>query len=178
MTEADYEQVYALWLGTPGMGLNNIDDSNDGISKYLARNPSTCFVAEADNELGSVDGVGVGDVDNASSDVGGGACSSVGGGADNDVGIIVGVILSGHDGRRGYIHHTAVAESEQRRGIGAALLDAAMDALKREGITKVALLVFGANEKGNVFWEKHGFTIRPDLIYRNKAIVDLTRIDT
>ena len=146
MTEADYEQVYTLWLGTPGMGLNTLDDSFEGIKKYLARNPSTCFVADAENEAGAT--------------------------------AIVGAILSGHDGRRGYIHHTAVAGNEQRRGIGAALLNAAMGALKREGITKVALLVFSENEKGNAFWEKQGFTARPDLIYRNKSIVELTRIDT
>jgi len=71
-----------------------------------------------------------------------------------------------------------VAGSEQRNGIGAVLLNAAISALEREGINKAALVVFDRNEKGNAFWEKQGFTIRPDLIYRNKAIVDLTRIDT
>ena len=141
MTHEDYEQVYALWLSTPGMGLNNLDDSKEGIKKYLARNPGTCFVAEI-------------------------------------AGRIVGVILSGHDGRRGYIHHAAVAQSQQRQGIGAALVDAAMLALKEAGIHKVALAVFGENEKGNEFWEKQGFTMRNDLVYRDKAISALIRIDT
>lgn len=141
MTIDDYERVYTLWLNTPNMGLNNLDDSKDGIAKYLARNPYTSFVAEKD-------------------------------------GVIIGVIMCGHDGRRGYIHHTAVAESEQRNGVGAALLNAAISALERESINKAALVVFDKNEKGNAFWEKQGFTMRPDLIYRNKAIVDLTRIDT
>jgi len=141
MTVNDYEQVYALWLSISGLGLNNRDDSKDGISKYLARNPNTCFVAEKD-------------------------------------GNIIGVILSGHDGRRGFIHHTAVNESEQRRGVGTALVNAAMTALEREGINKAALVVFGKNEKGGAFWEKQGFCARDDLIYRNKAIADLTRIDT
>ena len=141
MTINDYEQVYSLWLNTPNMGLNNLDDSKEGISRYLSRNPNTCFIAEKD-------------------------------------GNIVGVILSGHDGRRGYIHHTAVSECEQRNGIGNALVKAAMEALKCEGINKVALVVFGKNEKGNAFWEKQGFVTRDDLNYRNKAIADLTRIDT
>ena len=141
MTINDYEQVYSLWLNTPNMGLNNLDDSKEGISKYLARNPNTCFVAEKDEK-------------------------------------IIGVILSGHDGRRGYIHHTAVAQSEQRNGTGTALLNAVIEALEREGINKVALVVFGKNEKGNAFWEKQGFITREDLNYRNKAITDLTRIDT
>jgi len=141
MSIADYEQVYSLWLNTPNMGLNNIDDSKEGIAKYLARNPNTCFVAEKD-------------------------------------GNIIGVILSGHDGRRGYIHHAAVSEHFQRNGVGTALGDAAMYALEREGITKVALVVFEKNEKGNAFWEQYGFIERGDLVYRNKAITELTRIDT
>lgn len=141
MTIDDYEQVFTLWRGTPGMGLNTLDDSNDGIAKYLARNPYTSFVAEKDGK-------------------------------------IVGVILGGHDGRRGFIHHTAVVTSEQRNGIGTALVNAAMEALEREGINKVVLLVHSDNEKGNTFWEKQGFITRPDLNYRNKAIVELTLIDT
>ena len=141
MTINDYEQVYSLWLNTPNMGLNNLDDSKEGIAKYLARNPSTCFIAENN-------------------------------------GNVIGVILCGHDGRRGYIHHTAVDECEQRNGIGTALVNTAMSALEREGINKAALVIFGKNEKGNAFWEKQGFTTRPDLVYRNKAIADLTRIDT
>ena len=52
MTINDYEQVYALWLGTPNMGLNNLDDSKNGIAKYLARNPNTCFIAEKDGKFG------------------------------------------------------------------------------------------------------------------------------
>jgi len=141
MRLSDYDDVYSLWLATPGMGLNNLDDSRDGIAKYLERNPDTCFVAEED-------------------------------------GIIIGVILSGHDGRRGFIHHTAVARDNQRQGIGGALVDAAMSSLKNEGINKVALVVFEQNEKGNAFWEKQGFAIRPNLIYRAKAIADIIRMDT
>ena len=133
MTINDYEQVYKLWINTPGMGLNNLDDSKEGIVKYLKRNPNTCFVVEKH-------------------------------------GVIIGVILSGHDGRRGYIHHTAVSTSEQRNGVGTALVTAVISALKNEGINKVALVVFDNNEKGNVFWEKQGFFMRDDLNYRNKQL--------
>jgi len=45
MTIDDYEPVYELWINTPGMGLNDVDDSRAGIDKYLRRNPDTCFVA-------------------------------------------------------------------------------------------------------------------------------------
>ncbi len=51
MTIDDYEAVYRLWLGTPGMGLNDVDDSRAGIDKYLRRNPDTCFVAEEDGQI-------------------------------------------------------------------------------------------------------------------------------
>lgn len=51
MSIEDYENVYTLWLAVPGMGLNNLDDSEEGIARYLARNPKTCFVAEKDGEI-------------------------------------------------------------------------------------------------------------------------------
>jgi ribosomal protein S18 acetylase RimI-like enzyme len=145
MTINDYERVYSLWLSTPHVGLNNLDDSKEGIAKYLARNPSTCFVAEKAEKAEKKGG-------------------------------IVGVILSGHDGRRGFIYHVAVTQSEQRQGIGSRLVSAAMSALERESINKVALVVYDNNEKGNAFWEKQGFTTRKDLVYRNKAIAEMITI--
>lgn len=95
-----------------------------------------------------------------------------------DDGKIVGVIMAGHDGRRGYIHHTAVAPDYRHQGIAGKLVDSAMQALDHEGINKVALVAFAKNEIGNGFWEKIGFSAREDLIYRNKNIHDLLRIDT
>ena len=141
MTINDYEAVYALWMSCTGMGLNNLDDSEEGIGRFLQRNPDTCFVA-----------------------------------VDEDR--IVGVIIAGNDGRRGYIYHTAVNPEYRKQGIGAALVEIAMDALKDCGINKVALVVFDRNEGGNAFWEKQGFTAREDLVYRNKAISEIIRIDT
>ena len=141
MTIEDYDAIYALWLSCQGMGLNDVDDSEEGIARYLRRNPSTCFVAEDD-------------------------------------GALCGVILSGHDGRRGYIYHTAVHPNCRRRGIGSALVSAALDALKHEGISKVALVVFARNESGNAFWERQGFIPRNDLTYRNMALRELIRMDT
>ena len=93
-------------------------------------------------------------------------------------GRVVGAILAGHDGRRGYISHTAVAPNHQRRGIGAKLVEAALDGFKAEGIAKVALVAFARNESGNAFWERQGFTVREDLIYRNRALAEIVRMDT
>ncbi len=91
---------------------------------------------------------------------------------------IVGAVIVGNDGRRGYIYHAAVDKQYQNQGIGKCLVENAMSALKKIGINKVALVVFGKNETGNAFWEKMGFTFRDDLIYRNKALVEMIRIDT
>ena len=141
MTAADYDKVYALWISCTGMGLNDIDDSKEGIERFLKRNPETCFVSEENGEIN-------------------------------------GVIIAGNDGRRGYIYHTAVSPKQRRRGIATALVNAALSALEREGISKSALLVFARNETANSFWEKQGFTVRTDIIYRNKALREMTRIDT
>lgn len=94
-----------------------------------------------------------------------------------DNGRIVGVIMSGHDGRRGFIHHTTVMKEYRGQGIGKRLVDSALAALEAEGIHKVALVAFEKNVSGNIFWEKAGFTIRDDLVYRDKSIHELERID-
>lgn len=141
MQIGDYDGVYALWLSCKGMGLNNLDDSREGIARFLFRNPNTCFVAE-------------------------------------EGGSLIGAITAGHDGRRGFIYHTAVHPLHRRRGAARALVNAALDALKAEGITKIALVVFDRNEAGNAFWEKLGFSQRNDLVYRNKSLVEMVRIDT
>jgi ribosomal protein S18 acetylase RimI-like enzyme len=85
-------------------------------------------------------------------------------------GQIVGVILSGHDGRRGYIYHAAVSPEFRGQGIGKELLRQAIAALKTEGIHKAGLLVFASNEIGNAFWESQGWVRRTDIYYRNKSL--------
>lgn len=126
----DYNDVCNLWSTTAGMGMRSLDDSLEGITRFLDRNPNTCFVAELDNQ-------------------------------------IAGVILCGHDGRRGYIYHTAVKLDYRKKGIGKVLVIAALEALKKEGINKAALVVFATNSLGNEFWEHIGFETRNDLVYRN-----------
>ena len=139
MTIEDYEEANSLWM-LCGNGLNDKDDSREGIEKYLKRNPTTSFVAVSENK-------------------------------------VVGVILCGHDGRRGIIQHACVSPDFRRLGIGSKLVSLAMEALKAEGINKVLLVAFKKNAAGNAFWEEEGFTLRDDLNYRNKALTDLVRID-
>ena len=83
---------------------------------------------------------------------------------------IVGAILAGHDGYRGFIHHTAVSVSHRGLGIGTKLVNAAVDAIRNEGINKVVLVVFKTNNLCNRFWEKQGFSVREDLYYRDLRI--------
>ena len=83
---------------------------------------------------------------------------------------IVGVILSGHDGRRGYIYHTAVDINYRGQGIGRGLVEAVYKALNEEGITKAGLVVFKNNNIGNPFWKSIGWEERADLNYYSKSL--------
>ena len=129
MTINDWESVEKVWKDHEGT--NPVDDSEEGFTRYLKRNPTTSFVAEDDGK-------------------------------------VIAVIMAGHDGRRGFFHHVSVMREYQGQGIGRTLVENAMQALKNEGIRKVALVAFTDNEQGNGFWEKQGFTVREDLYYRNK----------
>ena len=83
---------------------------------------------------------------------------------------IIGVVLTGHDGRRGIIHHMCVHPDCRRMGIATQLISIAENALKKEGIQKIFGLVFRDNEPANLFWEKQGYTLRTNLNYRNKSL--------
>ena len=83
---------------------------------------------------------------------------------------IVGVILSGHDGRRGIIHHLCVHPDYRRMGIASHLVAQSEEALKHEGIQKIFGLVFKDNDVANMFWETQGYTVRTNLNYRNKSM--------
>ena len=137
VTIDDYDAVYELWQSTEQSrrALNPIDDSREGIDRYLKRNPNTCFAAIKGNK-------------------------------------IIGVILTGHDGRRAIIHHLCVHPDYRRSGIAARLVSLAEDALKKEGIQKIFCLVFKDNDVANAFWEEQGYSLRTNLNYRNKSLND------
>lgn len=128
MTIDDYDGVYALWMKIKGFGIRSIDDSREGVRRFLKRNPTTSVVAEEDGK-------------------------------------IVGSILCGHDGRRGCLYHVCVDEAYRRRGIGKAMVVMAMEALRKEEISKVSLIAFTKNDVGNAFWNTIGWTERLDLNY-------------
>ena len=135
ITTDDYDAIYALWNATEQSrcALNPVDDSREGIDRYLKRNPNTCFAA-VDKEK------------------------------------IIGVILTGHDGRRAIINHMCVHPEYRRMGIAGKLVASAEEALKKEGIQKIFGLVFKDNDAANAFWENQGYSLRTNLNYRNKSL--------
>ena len=137
VTIDDYDAIYDLWNSTEQSrrALNPVDDSREGIARYLKRNPDTCFAAVKDGK-------------------------------------IIGVILTGHDGRRAIVHHLCVHPDYRRMGIAGHLVSQAEEALQKEGIQKVFGLVFKDNESANAFWEQQGYSIRTNLNYRNKSLND------
>lgn len=78
-------------------------------------------------------------------------------------GRVVGCILGGWDGRRGYIHHLAVHPEYQGRGYGRALVEAAHDAFRRLGVPKLHLFVQTDNPRVVGFYERLGWYWRHDL---------------
>ena len=132
----DYDGIFELWNSTEQSkrALNPVDDSREGIARYLKRNPTTCFLAYTN---------------------------------DNK---IIGVILTGHDGRRAIVHHMCVHPDHRRQGIAGMLVKKAEEALREEGITKIFGLVFKDNDIANAFWENQGYSLRTNLNYRNKSL--------
>ncbi len=135
VTPDDYDAIYGLWSSSEQSrrALNPVDDSKEGITRYLKRNPDTCFAAEKD-------------------------------------GSVIGVILTGHDGRRAIIHHLCIHSDYRRKGIARKLVSMAEEALRKEGIYKVFCLVYANNDVANAFWEQQGYSLRTNINYRNKSM--------
>jgi N-acetylglutamate synthase len=80
---------------------------------------------------------------------------------DGDV--LVAAALCGHDGRRGYIYHLAVAATHRRRGLGRRLVADCLGALADAGIKRGQVSVFATNALAKVFWASVGGQLRSDL---------------
>ena len=77
---------------------------------------------------------------------------------------IVGAVLCGHDGRRGYLYHLAVDSPWRRQGLGQALVEACLSRLAAAGILKATIVVFTHNQDGQRFWSRLGWKQRADLV--------------
>ena len=86
---------------------------------------------------------------------------------------VIAAVLCGHDGRRGYLHHLAVAGKWRRQGIGRTLVDACLEKLRSEGIPKCNLFLYASNASGRAFWRRLGWNVRADLrlVQRGTAAV-------
>lgn len=87
-----------------------------------------------------------------------------------DDGQLVGAVLCGHDGRRGYLHHLAVSKSYRRQRIGSSLVEHCLAMPGSLGILKCNIMVFADNGDGATFWERGGWCERVDLRIRQRAI--------
>ena len=76
---------------------------------------------------------------------------------------IVGAAFCGHDGRRGYLYHLAVAHSHRNIGVGRAVVARCLDQLDTLGIPRCSIHVYSNNEDGEVFWRRAGWRLRTDL---------------
>ncbi|MEZ5944120.1 MAG: GNAT family N-acetyltransferase [Planctomycetaceae bacterium] len=85
---------------------------------------------------------------------------------------VVGAVLCGHDGRRGYLHHLAVAESYRRKGIGSALVDTCNAQLANVGISQCNLFVIDDNLDGRKFWEKQGWSEWPSIRLMSRKVAN------
>jgi ribosomal protein S18 acetylase RimI-like enzyme len=78
-------------------------------------------------------------------------------------GALCGCIMSGHDGRRGYLQHLIVEPVFRRQGIASELVEHCLSGLESLGILKCHLDVFKTNEAAARYWQRQGWTLRTDI---------------
>lgn len=83
---------------------------------------------------------------------------------------VIGAVLAGHDGRRGYIHHLAVHPAHRQQGLGRRLVDRCLDALRDAGIQKCHIFIFTENSGGIDFWESVGWMRRADISVMSRVL--------
>lgn len=133
LTIDDYDNAYALWQRTEGMGLG-ASDTREAIAFFIDRNPGLSLAA----------------------------CDATG--------RLVGTVLCGHDGRRGYLHHLAVEKTSRKQGIGRALVDACLNQLVALKIQKCNLFLFASNTEGRTFWLHQDWSAREDIVLVQKEL--------
>jgi ribosomal protein S18 acetylase RimI-like enzyme len=72
---------------------------------------------------------------------------------------VVGTIMAGYDGHRGWLYSVAVAPSHRRQGIGARLVSHAQGALIHKGCVKINLQILEGNEGVTAFYSSLGFSV-------------------
>jgi ribosomal protein S18 acetylase RimI-like enzyme len=76
-------------------------------------------------------------------------------------GCVVGTVLAGYDGHRGWLYSLAIHPMHRQQGLGKALVAHAEETLANKGCMKVNLQIMGGNEAVTAFYESLGFTVEP-----------------
>ena len=79
---------------------------------------------------------------------------------------IIGSVLCGEDGRRGYLQLLCVSEKHQGKGIGKQLLKAAIEKFSLLELFEVRIFVLKNNKHGTDFWESQRWELREDIVVR------------
>ena len=77
--------------------------------------------------------------------------------------VLVGCVMCGHDGRRGYLQHLVVLPHYRRQGIASSLVESSLSRLEEQGILKCHLDVFKTNVTAANFWSSVGWKLRTDI---------------
>jgi putative acetyltransferase len=93
-------------------------------------------------------------------------------------GRIIGAVLCGHDGRRGYLHHLSVARRYRQRGIGRRLVCACFAGLRKAGIPKCNIFIYANNAAGMKFWKHTGWSLRTELRLMQIRLEDISPHET
>lgn len=87
---------------------------------------------------------------------------------------LLGAVLSGHDGRNGYLHHLAVDSSVFGQGIGRQLVEKCLLALEKAGFSRCHIFVKIENEKARSFWSHLGWNARTDILMYTQILKNRT----
>jgi len=87
-----------------------------------------------------------------------------------DEGKIIGTVLGGSDGRRGYLYHLAVHKDYRRIGLGRQLSEKCLASFKSQGLKKCHIFVISNNAEGLRFWERLGWLLRKDIFVMSKDL--------
>ena len=79
-------------------------------------------------------------------------------------GTVIGTVMVGHDGHRGWIYYMAVAPTHQGKGVGTELMSGAEEWLRAHGAVKVQLMVRESNENVVGFYERRGYEDSPVMV--------------
>lgn len=87
-------------------------------------------------------------------------------------GRLVGAVLCGHDGRRGFLYHLAVARECRGTGLGRRLVEHCLAGLKAQGIARCHVVVLPENATGREFWKHLGYYARPELLICSRDLTE------